>query len=291
MNNLERLIGAYYRTEETDRAGRVRISMNITREANMLIRQKKYTGAEIKAFINKTQDDILKTLPKDHYMNRYIYNTDIHVPDPVPVRPLVADNTPEQEVEQLLREADLGFNMISQYIHNNDIENARMFFNEITNIPASPFLRAFNRDRLHIQAIIDRARVMILNAEARAPAIGARGLAAAAAAREPVIPQAERVDPVYILPADIISKKLADTTLEEYEEMMECPICNEHIRNIRIVPCGHTICIECAQRIITETSGRKRCPVCNSDRGGFKKAFYAKYLKYKTKYLELKKQN
>ena len=290
MNNLERLIGAYYRTEETDRAGRVRISMNITREANMLIRQKTNTGAEIKTFINKTQDDILKTLPKDQYMNRYIYNTDIHVPDPVPVRPLVADNTPEQEVEQLLREADLGFNMISQYIRNNDIAGARMFFNEIINIPASPVLREFNGERLHIQDIIDRAHVMIQNA-ARAPAIGARGLAAAAAAREPVIPQAERVDPVDILPADIISKTLAETTLEDYKEMMECPICNKHIRNIRIVPCGHTICIECAQRIITETSGRKRCPVCNSDREGFKKAFYAKYLKYKTKYLELKKQN
>jgi hypothetical protein len=287
--NLNRLIQEYYRTEETDRMTRARLTNSITREVKILIKQKN-TVENIKEFINTTQNDILRGLGRDHYMNRYTYNTNIYFPVQVPVRPLVAAKTPAEEVEQLLHEANLGFNMISEDIGNNNIVAARAILEEIAKIPNSPFLIGFNGELRHIQDLIRGSRQMIDNAEARAPAIGARGFAAAAAAREPVIPQAAVVNPVDILPEGIIIELLDSKNLEQYKEMMECPICNINIRNIRIVPCGHTLCKECAEKII-ETTGKKRCPICNSNREGFKKAFYAKYLKYKMKYLKLKKQN
>ncbi len=68
-------------------------------------------------------------------------------------------------------------------------------------------------------------------------------------------------------------------------ERIRCPICLTNERHIAL-DCGHTICPECAQN-----TSLINCPECRKPITQRKKIFYNKYLKYKTKYAQLKKLN
>jgi hypothetical protein len=66
------------------------------------------------------------------------------------------------------------------------------------------------------------------------------------------------------------------------KRLLECPICMEHIKDFRL-NCGHMLCNMCAQNV-TE------CPTCMEHITQRDRVYYNKYLKYKQKYLQLKKQ-
>ncbi len=60
-----------------------------------------------------------------------------------------------------------------------------------------------------------------------------------------------------------------------------CSICTIRVVNIKI-DCGHLFCINCAINL-TE------CPLCRTPIDNYSKIYLKKYLKYKNKYLKLKK--
>ncbi len=68
-------------------------------------------------------------------------------------------------------------------------------------------------------------------------------------------------------------------------ERIRCPICLINERHIAL-NCGHTICSECAQN-----TSLINCPECRKPITQKIKIYYNKYLKYKTKYAQLKKLN
>jgi hypothetical protein len=78
-------------------------------------------------------------------------------------------------------------------------------------------------------------------------------------------------------------KTIESLTGESAKALLECPICMVHIKDIRL-NCGHMLCNMCAQQV-TE------CPICRNPVTQKERVFYNKYLKYKQKYLQLKKQN
>ena len=69
-----------------------------------------------------------------------------------------------------------------------------------------------------------------------------------------------------------------------YSPLLLCPVCLENIKDIRL-NCGHMLCKVCAT--ILRQSNRP-CPTCRIPTTSYDKVFYNKYLKYKTKYLQLK---
>jgi len=89
-----------------------------------------------------------------------------------------------------------------------------------------------------------------------------------------------RIQPVF---------ELVDDTNPEYArklvDRIKCPICLENERNI-VLNCGHTICSVCAgdSRLIN-------CPECRKPITQRIKMYFNKYLKYKTKYMQLRKLN
>jgi hypothetical protein len=69
-------------------------------------------------------------------------------------------------------------------------------------------------------------------------------------------------------------------------EMLRCPVCQENIKDIRLT-CGHMVCNMCATRL---RDLNQKCPMCRKDITSMDKVYYnKKYLKYKNKYLSLKK--
>lgn len=58
------------------------------------------------------------------------------------------------------------------------------------------------------------------------------------------------------------------------ERFLQCPVCMDEFQDPRLLPCHHTICIECIQRLLqSSATGRTfRCPQCRRDvclpRGG-----------------------
>ena len=58
------------------------------------------------------------------------------------------------------------------------------------------------------------------------------------------------------------------------ERLLQCPVCMDEFHDPRLLPCHHTMCSECIQRLLlSSTSGRMfRCPQCRRDvcvpRGG-----------------------
>lgn len=52
---------------------------------------------------------------------------------------------------------------------------------------------------------------------------------------------------------------------EQFAEIVECPICSGGIANNRILPCGHTFCLECLERYKRSSKSKGKqlpCPVC-----------------------------
>ena len=66
-------------------------------------------------------------------------------------------------------------------------------------------------------------------------------------------------------------------------EETTCTICMENKKNVVFLPCGHMCtCAQCAPQV-------DRCPLCRENIVSKHNVFYQKYLKYKKKYLQLKK--
>ncbi len=76
---------------------------------------------------------------------------------------------------------------------------------------------------------------------------------------------------------------------EDYNSRLTCPVCMTNKVNTVLMPCGHLICSTCAPRLTTENGGNNRCPRCNLGFRTMHNIYYKKYLKYKNKYLALKR--
>ncbi len=74
--------------------------------------------------------------------------------------------------------------------------------------------------------------------------------------------------------------------VDQLKEMIKCPICVTNIKDVRLSPCGHMMCKTCAKQYLAR--GETKCPVCQQRFTNMDKVYYAKYLKYKNKYLQLK---
>ena len=48
--------------------------------------------------------------------------------------------------------------------------------------------------------------------------------------------------------------------------ILECPICQEHFSEPRVLPCQHTFCLHCLEKIIDHQSTTESipCPVCRA---------------------------
>jgi len=69
------------------------------------------------------------------------------------------------------------------------------------------------------------------------------------------------------------------------DTLVRCPVCFVNERNT-VLSCGHLICSECAKNPRTFYNGG--CPVCRQPVVSKDAIYYKKYLKYRTKYLQLK---
>jgi hypothetical protein len=109
-----------------------------------------------------------------------------------------------------------------------------------------------------------------------APALQARVLAALNADAP-----AGAAFPDFLKFEDIVADKVS---LDKYIEMMKCPICVTNIKDVRL-NCGHLLCKSCVKKLID--IGTTKCPLCVQPIISIDRVFYAKYLKYKKKYLQL----
>jgi len=57
---------------------------------------------------------------------------------------------------------------------------------------------------------------------------------------------------------------------------LECPICLTNIKNIVLIPCGHTICSNCYPSL-----NPKDCPICRGPIKNTQEFYLKKYIKYK----------
>ena len=59
----------------------------------------------------------------------------------------------------------------------------------------------------------------------------------------------------------------AEKGLEDFEEEITCPICQEHFRDPKILPCCHYYCRECVQLLVDKAGPDKpiQCPECRRD--------------------------
>ena len=115
-----------------------------------------------------------------------------------------------------------------------------------------------------------------------------RHIVEALAAANAAFQQAEELMPVPGPVPEYLNIKDEDINskdLEEYKEMLKCPVCIENIKDIRLSPCGHMMCKLCVKGYVSR--GEIQCPVCRKLFTSFDKVYYGKYLKYKMKYLQL----
>ncbi len=298
MDRLRDLIFEYYRTKPLSPAEKI-AEVNIRRQIMEILGRKEASNIQIVEFLNRTQDDILEGLPADHPMRAHRRYTDKLIDRRNTVlpqqSPLVAANRFNDNARMILMEAQEIEEMMPDVIRRS-IDEADALFNQLRQLSDSPSLQGFHREREEMFNIIARVRVMINDAYAAAGAANAAQQvervaqidAMFAREREPAIPPT--IPPVSpdALFADLRAERVDSKTLKQFRKMMECPICSLNIRNVRVVPCGHTICKSCAEKVVASQVGIKRCPICNQPRDSFNRSFHSKYLKYKTKYLQLK---
>ena len=46
---------------------------------------------------------------------------------------------------------------------------------------------------------------------------------------------------------------------------LECPVCHDHYRSPKILPCGHTLCLSPCLEQITDGKPQLRCPECRTE--------------------------
>lgn len=48
-------------------------------------------------------------------------------------------------------------------------------------------------------------------------------------------------------------------------ELLTCPVCQDIFKDPRQLPCGHSLCLECVEKMIDHTSENPfRCPDCRA---------------------------
>ena len=52
--------------------------------------------------------------------------------------------------------------------------------------------------------------------------------------------------------------------LKKVEDQTTCPICMEHFTDPRVLPCFHSYCLTCLQRVLVEGNYSLPCPTCRS---------------------------
>ena len=52
--------------------------------------------------------------------------------------------------------------------------------------------------------------------------------------------------------------------LKKVEDQITCPICMEHFTDPRVLPCFHSYCLACLQRVLVEGNYSLPCPTCRS---------------------------
>ena len=61
------------------------------------------------------------------------------------------------------------------------------------------------------------------------------------------------------------TKQSSSEAVKKVEEQITCPICLEHFTNPKLVPCGHSFCLQCLQRVPIELVNGSHylpCPTC-----------------------------
>ena len=61
---------------------------------------------------------------------------------------------------------------------------------------------------------------------------------------------------------------------EQLREMLECKICFEDKEKQKLLPCQHTICVDCLKRLEVKQS-KYKCPLCNRVSVRYKLSFTA----------------
>src|SRR6218665_2125413 len=59
-----------------------------------------------------------------------------------------------------------------------------------------------------------------------------------------------------------------DVLLSQLNDITECGICTETLRDPRLLPCVHTFCLECLRRLlgaVENTEKKLVCPLCRSE--------------------------
>ncbi len=70
-----------------------------------------------------------------------------------------------------------------------------------------------------------------------------------------------------------MEEKLSKSDLDELLKTSECPVCLEQRKDNRIlIPCGHSICIECLHVYLTKEKNNPLCPECKQKFQLFPKA-------------------
>ncbi len=47
-------------------------------------------------------------------------------------------------------------------------------------------------------------------------------------------------------------------------EAPKCPVCADLLYEAFVAPCGHSLCVECKDKIMCETGGPRKCPECRA---------------------------
>uniref|UniRef100_A0A6C0HVC0 RING-type domain-containing protein n=1 Tax=viral metagenome TaxID=1070528 RepID=A0A6C0HVC0_9ZZZZ len=77
-----------------------------------------------------------------------------------------------------------------------------------------------------------------------------------------------------------------------YSERLNCVLCLNNEVNTVLIPCGHLFCSRCIQTYKEREIAKRvtpKCPQCRTEFKGMHNIYYQKYLKYKNKYLALKR--
>ena len=77
-----------------------------------------------------------------------------------------------------------------------------------------------------------------------------------------------------------------------YSERLNCVLCLNNEVNTVLIPCGHLFCSRCIQTYKEGEIAKRvtpKCPQCRTEFKGMHNIYYQKYLKYKNKYLALKR--
>ena len=60
------------------------------------------------------------------------------------------------------------------------------------------------------------------------------------------------------------TNKCSTEALKKVEDQITCPICMEHFTDPKVLPCFHSYCLKCLQRVLVKGNQSLPCPTCRS---------------------------